>query len=213
VLDRGRLKVLTCVSSSSCHRFLLLLLPVTAAVVIECEFKTEYWHVVGIFYSCNLSVDPSITSPGVTVTSATGNHEFLKIHADVQGFRSDDKTINFMPRGLNDVFPNLIGIAFNVAGMKEIHQSDLKQFPRLRFFSLWNNAITVVEQDLFKFNPELEYVHLNGNKITQIHPTVFDHLSKLVMLSLEPSMCVDASAYGQSAVENVISTVKHCAAL
>jgi Leucine-rich repeat (LRR) protein len=185
----------------------------TAAVVIECEFDTLYWHVIGISYSCNLSVDPLITSPGVTVTTATGDHKPPLSHADILGFYSSRKTINFMPRGLNDVFPNLSLIYIYSAGMKEIHQSDLKQFPRLRFFSLYINAITVVEQDLFKFNPELEYISLDDNKITQIHPTVFDHLSKLVVLCLESSMCIDAFAYNRSAVEDVISTVKHCAAL
>jgi hypothetical protein len=200
-------------SSCSRHRFLLLLLPITAAIVIECEFDTLYWHVVGISYSCNLSVDPSITSPGVTITTATGDHKPLMSHADILGFYSKEKTINFMPRGLNDVFPNLIGINIENAGMKEIHQSDLKEFPRLRFFSLYINAITVVEQDLFKFNRELEFIDLGYNKITQIHPNVFDHLSKLLVLWLESSMCIDARAYGQSAVEDLISKVKQCAAL
>jgi hypothetical protein len=101
----------------------------TAAVVIECNFGTGGWWAIGNVYSCGLRADSSITSPGVTVTSANGNHEPSMSHADVQNFFSLGATINFMPRGLNDVFPNLVGIWINIAGMKEIHQSDLKQFP------------------------------------------------------------------------------------
>jgi hypothetical protein len=180
----------------------------TAAVVIECDFNTEDWWPIGNVYTCDLHSDPSITSPGITVTSANGNHEPLMSHADVQAFCSYGNTINFIPRGLNEVFPKLIAIWISNAGIKELHQSDLKQFPRLRFFSLYINAITVVEQDLFKFNPELEYIELGHNEITQIHPTVFDHLSKLRYLCLESNVCINAYAENRSTVVNLISRVK-----
>jgi Leucine-rich repeat (LRR) protein len=113
-----------------------------------------------------------------------------------------------MPRGLIDVFPNLIVIHISTAGMKEIHQSDLKQFPRLRFLNLFDNAITIIEQDLFKFNTELELIQLGFNKITQIHPTVFDHLSQLSRLWLWSNECVNVEAYNRSAVESLIKRVK-----
>jgi chromosome segregation ATPase len=190
------------------HRFLLLLLPVTAAVVIECEFYTVGWSVVGSIYTCYLLFDQSITSAGVTVTSATGNHMRSMSHADVKGFYSSSKTIIFMPRGLNDVFPNLIGIIISRAGMKELHQSDLKQFPRLRYLELSNNALTVIERELFKFNPELEYISLADNQINQIYPTVFDHLNKLSRLLLRSNLCIDANATDRSAVVNLLSSVK-----
>jgi hypothetical protein len=181
----------------------------TAAIVIECEFGTYSWQVVEGLYSCELRADPAITTPGVTVTSATGSHKPSKSHADVQGFHSrEKKNINFMPRGLNDVFPNLIAIHIENAGMKEVHQSDLKQFPQLRKLVLWNNAITIIERDLFKFNPELQFVQLGNNKITQIHPMVFDHLNKLSELYLPSNLCIDARAHDRSAVENMISRVK-----
>jgi hypothetical protein len=190
------------------HRFLLLLLPVTAAVVIECEFKTTIWSNVESIYRCTPRVDPSITSPGVNVTSASGSHMPSMSHTDVKGFSSQSKTINFMPRGLNDVFPNLIGVSINDAGMKEIRQSDLKQFPRLRYLYLYKNAITIVERELFKFNPELEHIGLDDNKISQIHPTVFDHLNKLSELSLDLNVCINAYATGRSHVVNLLRSVK-----
>jgi hypothetical protein len=180
----------------------------TAAIVIECEFETKGFPTDGGIYTCELRVDPSITSPGVTVTSATGSHKPSMSHADVQGFYSLFNTINFMPRGLNDVFPNLIGIAIDNAGIKEIHQSDMKQFPRLKDLCLFGNAITVVGQDLFKFNTELEYISLDDNKITQIHPTVFDHLNKLSYLWLLSNVCINDNAHDRSAVKNMIISVK-----
>jgi hypothetical protein len=180
----------------------------TAAVVIECYFETGSWLAVGNVYTCGLHADSSITSPGVTVTSANGNHEPSMSHADVQNFFSFEATINFMPRGLIDVFPNLIGIWIIGAGMKEIHQSDLEQFPRLKCLGLYNNALTIIEQDLFRFNPELEFIALGYNKITQIHPTVFDHLNKLSALWLQSNVCIHALTLNQLATVSLISRVK-----
>jgi hypothetical protein len=178
----------------------------TAAVNIECDFYMHGWFVVGSTYTCKLRVDPSITLAGVTVTSATGTQR--RSMSEVQGFYSNDKTVNFMPRGLVDVFPNLIFVSITGAGMKELHQSDLKEFPRLKNLHLYNNAITIVEQGLFKFNTELEYIRLDYNKITQIHPTVFDHLCKLNYLYLWKNECINADADDRSAVLNLISRVK-----
>jgi hypothetical protein len=190
------------------YRLLLLLLPMTTAVIIECGFKMGMFYVVGNVYTCFLYSDPSIASPGVTVTSATGNHKRSMSHANVQAFHSYGNTINFMPRGLNDVFPNLIGIHITDVGMKELHQSDLKDFPRLKHLNLFDNDITTIEQDLFKFNPELEFIHLGYNKITQIHPTVFDHLNKLIELRLQSNVCIDTQALNQLATVSLISRVK-----
>jgi Leucine-rich repeat (LRR) protein len=142
------------------------------------------------------------------VTSTNGSHNLSLSHADVLGFHSWNKTINFMPRGLIDVFPNLILIDIGTAGMKEIHQSDLKDFPRLKDLYLFNNDITTIEQDLFKFNTELELIELGHNKITQIYPTVFDHLSQLSRLWLWSNECINHHAFNRSAVESLIKRVK-----
>jgi hypothetical protein len=126
-------------------------------------------------------------SPNVTITAATGRYEPSKSHADVTGFASM-KTFHYSPR-LNEVFPNLISI-FIAYGMNELHQSNLKQYPRL------------------KHNPDLEVIELERNKISRIHPTVFNHLEKLRILVLDDNVCINDSAYDRSAVIDLISRVK-----
>jgi hypothetical protein len=192
------------------HRFLLFLLPMTAAVDIECKFEMSSWPVVGEVYTCTLQKDPLITSPNVTIAAATESHQLSMSHADVTGFYSYGKTIKFMPRGLKNVFPNLIAVWIARAGMKELHQSDLKQFPGLKSLELSLNNIATLEEDLFKHNPELENINLSSNEITQIHPSVFDHLSRLSRLHLNSNVCIDAFAYGnnQKAALSLISRVK-----
>lgn len=52
--------------------------------------------------------------------------------------------------------------------IEEVHQADLKPFSKLKSLSLENNKIQIVENGLFDFNPQLEIIWLNGNKIFHI---------------------------------------------
>jgi uncharacterized protein (UPF0305 family) len=177
----------------SFHRLLLLCLPLTSAVVINCDFEMSTWYAISKVYQCKLNKDPQITSPGVKVTAATGSHISSSMtHASVRSFFSDSAsyTINYFPRGLNDVFPNLEAIGIAQSKMIELHQSDLSPFTKLRLLGLWQNNIKTLEKDLFKYNPELEAVYVFSNKITSFYPTVFDRLEKLTGLHLHGNECV-----------------------
>jgi hypothetical protein len=151
------------------------------------------WVAISTVYQCKLNKDPQITSPGVKVTAATGNHiNSSMIHASVRSFYSDSSshTINYFPSGLNDVFPNLEAIGIRHSKMIEVHQSDLRPFTNLRLLELSNNGLKTLEKDLFKYNTKLEAVYVHNNKITSIYPTVFDRLQKLTYLFVKGNECV-----------------------
>jgi hypothetical protein len=182
----------------SFHRLLLLCLPLTSAVVINCTFRMDSWS-IGSVYQCALTSDPQITSPAVTITSATGNHTNSSMtHASVKSFytNSQSQTINYFPSGLSDFFPNLEAIFIYNGRLIEVHQSDLRTFTTLRLLSLWQNNITFLEKDLFKYNTELEWIEIHDNKITSIYPTVFDRLEKLTGLHVFGNECVTAGSVG-----------------
>jgi len=62
---------------------------------------------------------------------------------------------------------------------------------------------------LFEFNPNLEFVHINFNKITHIDPKVFDKLIKLKHLYLQLNTCINMAAINSlTEVQNVITTAK-----
>jgi hypothetical protein len=181
----------------SFHRFLLLCLPLTSAVVINCDFGTENYYPFGDVYQCDLDSDPQITSPAVTITSATGNHINASMTlASVKGFLSAEiiHTLNYFPRGLSDVFPNLEAIFIINGRLIEIHQSDLRPFATLRLLILYQNDIRTLEKDLFKYNTELEWIYVHDNKITSVYPTVFDRLEKLTGLFVSGNKCVTAGS-------------------
>jgi hypothetical protein len=171
----------------------------------------DNWSVVGQVYQCDLNSDPQITSPGVTITSATGEHiDSSMTHASVKSFYTDStsRTLNFFPRGLNGVFPNLEAIFMRYGRLIEVHQSDLKPFTTLRYLRLDDNDIRTLEKDLFKFNTALEYIGVHNNKITSIHPTVFDHLTKLTILYVYGNECVGTARSVNGNREEVFALIE-----
>jgi hypothetical protein len=161
-------------------------------------------------YICVLASNPMVTSPGVVITAASGDHGSSMNHASVQGIRLDGpNTIHYVPHGLNDVFSGLMMIHINDGRVKEVHQRDLQPFSKLRDLDLDRNDITVIERDLFKHNPDLQVIRLSINKIVHVHPSVFDQLNQLVSLSLSSNACVDKFARtDRLAVLEVIKSVK-----
>jgi Leucine-rich repeat (LRR) protein len=82
-------------------------------------------------------------------------------------------------------------IDVNYGPLKEIHQSDLKPFPKLKCLELFHNEIETLEEGLFDFNTELEMIWLSSNKIFHIDPEIFNHLiGKLRYLSLDANECI-----------------------
>lgn len=103
------------------------------------------------------------------------------------------KNIKFFPRGLDKIFKNLILIDLNNGRIKEIHQIDLKVFPKLEALDLFENDIQVIEAGTFDSNPNLKVVWLT-NKILHVESNVFSNLKVLIYLYLPSNPCINKSA-------------------
>jgi len=177
---------------------------------IECSYSTTYWITLKNFYYCSVNIDPSITTQeSANITSISGNHLNGKTNSDVSGIYANSKTINYFPRGLETFFMNIKAIEIINCKLKEIHQDDLKPFPKLVEIWLYINSLEVLEEGLFDYNPDLEYIHFRNNKIVHIEPKIFDHLSKLSTLILSSNSCVSKNVENStSEVKNLIQNVK-----
>jgi hypothetical protein len=181
----------------------------TSAIVINCRFVRTNWEVVGDTYFCELLNNPVIVTPGVAVTTVYGRHHNSSMtHASVTGFFSGSRIIHYIPRGLNDTFPNLTSLFIYEGRIKKLAQEDLQAYSKLRHLSLAFNDIKVLEEDLFKFNNDLEYVTFWKNKIFEVHPTVFDQLSKLTWLDVDNNQCTSGCGTNRTAVLIVIKKIK-----
>ncbi|XP_070505224.1 paramyosin-like [Chironomus tepperi] len=194
-------------------KIILLLLCMTfgtsQAVSFDCQYISGSWSGLGTAYYCSVQNSVSITSPDAAqVDSVTGTHLAGHNNDNVEGFSVYNKgQVHYFPRGLDKIFKNLIGIQIAYAGLKEIHQSDLKDLPKLRNLFLYGSSLEILEANLFKFNPNLDYIYLKSNKISHIDPNVFDKLTKLKDMNLDANTCISMSASdSQTAVQNIIKT-------
>ena len=94
-------------------------------------------------------------------------------------------------------FENLELIFIDFAGMKEIHQTDLKPFPKLIYLSLEYNSIEVLESGVFDANPNLEILSFVTNDLVHIESNVFDNLPKLRCFWFGRT-CVDEFVYNRN---------------
>lgn len=165
---------------------------------------------MGRIYCCHIKSDPNIDSLETSkINSSSGMHYPGKSNFNVNGIDSYQKTIQYFPNGLEKVFENLKLISIWHGRIKEIHQSDLRPFPKLVYLSLHQNNIEVINDGLFDFNPNLEVITLSNNRISHIDQFVFDNLVKLAYLGFDANPCINMEARAsQAMVRDVIRIAK-----
>ncbi|XP_070508968.1 putative leucine-rich repeat-containing protein DDB_G0290503 [Chironomus tepperi] len=174
---------------------------------IECSYITGGFLIsVPIFY-CRVNNDPNILTPE-SAESCTVSGVNQKTNDQVLGFYAGQKTLKYFPKCLNFYFKNLQKIYIDNCKMDVIHQSDLKPFTKLTHIYIVD-SIKVIEDGLFDYNSNLEWIGLSGSKIIHIDSKVFDHLTKLTTLWLSNVPCVRKEAHSsRQDVEDVIKLVK-----
>lgn len=188
---------------------MVLLIALSECAVIECIYDYPSYDIMDQVYRCLVENNPDIKSPeNAQISSVSGTHKSGHSNDNVDTFHSEGKIIQYFPQGIDKIFKHIKAIAIESANLKELHQSDLKPFTKLEFLSLWGNDIEVLEEGLFAFNPQIKLIELDSNKISHIHPDVFDHLTVLTDLRLTTNKCINKSAYNAADVKALIPEIK-----
>jgi len=179
------------------------------SVNVECNYLMTSYYAKSSVYCCNVKNNLNIDTPEkVQIDNISGVHKSGKTNND-EIYLQISNNVQYFPRGFEKFYTNLIGMLFLSANLKEIHQEDLKPFPKLEYFQIHSFSFEIVEQGLFDFNPNLEVIIFESCKIFHIHPTVFDNLSKLTSLLLSGNPCISKNSYGnKSSVIEVINSAK-----
>lgn len=164
----------------------------TSALDVTCTYGTDTnWSQIDDVYFCDLKDSLDVTYSNATISAVNAEHLTEKSNADVVGFRAENKTLHYLPEGLGRCFEakKIEFILIWSTGLREIHQKDLAPFITLRYLSLWDNDVEIIEKNLFQFNPEIKYLELAKNKIKFIDANVFQNLKDLSSLFLRGNPC------------------------
>jgi len=152
---------------------LLIMAGMALAIQFDCEYKQGGgWRVRGKRdYHCavkKLNVTTrNVNVDGVLVNHAGGNN-------NVKGLDINSKICHFIPKGIANIFGNLIMISIHGSHLKKITKSDLQPFTELVDLSLHYNDLEVIEKDLFMYNKKLTTIYLNNNKLRYIDNTALE---------------------------------------
>ncbi|XP_070507833.1 uncharacterized protein MCAP_0864-like [Chironomus tepperi] len=159
------------------------------AVDIQCEFRNDDFDAFINQYTCVVQVNLMITAKNTAINLVRGSHNSGKNNNDITGLSIRDKRMQYMPANLADKFKNLIAMRIRNGKLKEVSQSDFKSFPKLRYLNLDANDLEVLDDDLFEFNPLLEVIWFEGNKIKAIGQSTFANLKNLRDLDMNGNIC------------------------
>lgn len=116
---------------------------------INCEYKMESWGGErSELYTCKVT-SAHISSPNIIVRSFVGPHFPGKSHFDVQALFFDKTTVEYLPHGIQNIFPRLIGLSVFKCGLRTISREDLVGLENLTTFYVQENKLTTLPTDLF----------------------------------------------------------------
>jgi len=174
---------------------------------IKCRYDDSVYSIVGEIYECSFKrVPKNLAEKSVEISNIRGTHKGSKSNDDVTGIYAKDITFHFFPKGLDNFFKNIKLIVIESCELKEIHQADLKPFAKLIYLSLYYNQIEVIEEGLFDFNPNLEFLWFYETKVIHIDPKVFDHLNNLKGFWFYEVPCIHLDV--DNSREKVIEAIK-----
>ncbi|CAG9811452.1 unnamed protein product [Chironomus riparius] len=158
-------------------------------ITLNCAFKTSIFKSTPRSYDCFIE---SLTfSAADKVVAVTGDHEDGKTNDDVTGFVAIGSGIEVFPRGLENVFPNLLIVSLQGSSIPTVNADDFKAFPNLRDLEIYSGELETITADSFKYNKNLEWLDMSSNKLRSIDIKAFQGLDKLKALFLYKNVCID----------------------
>lgn len=130
---------------------------------------------------------------------------------NVTFIRLFDKILYHFPRGIENVFPNVIGIQIYKTGLRSISAEDLKHFSELQYLHLEKNQIVSLAGDLFKNSLKLKDINFDYNAIEHVGENLISGLTDLEFAYFRYNPCISITANAKSAMQNLeVQLLQHC---
>lgn len=174
-----------------------------ALLSFDCRFYTSSWSIIGTQYACSARV--TISNGGNELTGVTGSHQTGRTNSDVKMLVVHDQThVNQFPGGINNFFPNLIGLEFFNSQIASISAENLRPFPSLQMLNIQKNSLSQLDGNLFAFTPSLKWIGFSDNVIEHIGLNLLSNLNSLSTAFFLGNVCIDSSATTPTALAELV---------
>lgn len=177
----------------------------TISTLLECSYSDRNEH----GYKCDVTTLRITSKDDRKITKVLGVHNSRKNNENVKFFDSIGKTIQFFPKELEKVFPNLEVFHIYGANLKEISNDDIRNFINLKVLLLPSNNLEMIDRKLFEFNKNLEWIDFSYNKIKHVDVRAFEGVKNLKSLVFDSNPCHSGNAMNNpSAVGELVIQIE-----
>lgn len=137
---------------------------------LKCGFSKRH-----SIYTC-IPVSASITQPNTTIKEFAGQHKPEKSHADIKSVYFFAQVIEYVPRGLHNIFHNLTSLKIRSCNLKEITREDLVGLEALEELDVEGNLLVSLPGDLFQGMQKLKKINFDENRLARISSKLLEPL-------------------------------------
>lgn len=178
----------------------------TSAISFNCQYKEVSWLAMGMNYQCQ--TEALNVGASQYVTSVYGNHTPNKTIDDVVAIHIQNCTnLSYIPKGLLDFFPNLVGIYLDGCSISSLSGTELNEHPKLTLFALEFSPLNYVPGNLFAQTPDMVLISFAENKINGAGRNLLSNLNKLSQAYFELNVCVNKNGNTTEEIIDLIDTL------
>lgn len=172
---------------------LSILFSLSQSVTIQCNFQFANWRIIGTQYSCYNAI---VISDNSNELNITGNHLSGQRNEHVRAFYASNHPVqlNQLPKGIEEVFQNLLAFSWGFGHLTTISADDFKPFPNLQQLAFYTNRLTNLDGDLFKYIQGISWIQFSSNHIENVGTGLLDGLRNLTGVSFNGNSCINMSA-------------------
>jgi hypothetical protein len=183
---------------------------VVTGFTVNCNFGINGFIGIGSVYNC---LATNITeSSNHTVTNVIGTHNSGKTNEDVKAvYIVGNYRLSFVPRGLTNFFPNLIGYYLSSTTFDALNGDELDEFgEKLVWFAVTGSNLTTISSRLFDSTPNIAYVFFYSNKLQRVGRDLFTavNVTQLGNLYFKSNTCIDRYANNKTDIVALINQLQ-----
>jgi hypothetical protein len=181
------------------------IIEISLGIDMKCSIRSSSANSYGVPGNECKALGLVITERDLIITSINGQTESYYHTQNVKSLNFFEQTMNFMPKGLEKLFPQIETILFYYSDLKELKKEDLAPFPMLK--NLWTSAndLETLPSNLFEANPEITHVHFYNEKLKFVGENILSPLKKLTWADFLSNLCIDKWALTKEEIPALIS--------